>query len=274
VARAVEQRLGQSVAHTRPAAREWALRSVLAGTHDVPRVIRARDADGAERDFRLDQPGQTRADDAPQAAGVEWRRLDGRLGYVRLTDLSSDDVVPMFDATLDSLQTTRGLILDLRETAAGGSTAVAEGILGRFVGAAAGYQRVAPLTDTAYVRRVQPRGPWTYAAPVVVLVGRWTAGTAEGMAMGLDALGRATVVGTPMAGLNGAAYDLTLPASRITVQYAAEMLSHVDGTPRESWLPPVLVQPGDLAAARPASAILRVGVETLQRLVAGTPARR
>ncbi|HET6762127.1 MAG TPA: hypothetical protein VFH27_00610, partial [Longimicrobiaceae bacterium] len=122
IAQAVEARMGQVVAHARPQARQWALLSVLAGMHDTPRVLRVRGSDGGERDVRLDQPGQPKVDDGPQGGGVEWRRLDGRLGYVRLTDLSGDDVVPMFDAVLDSLRTSRGLILDLRETAAGGTT--------------------------------------------------------------------------------------------------------------------------------------------------------
>jgi carboxyl-terminal processing protease len=42
----------------------------------------------------------------------------------------------------------------------------------------------------------------------VVLVGRWTASMGEGMAIGLDAMKRATIVGTRMAGLNGAVFDL------------------------------------------------------------------
>jgi len=53
----------------------------------------------------------------------------------------------------------------------------------------------------------------TYPRPVVVLVDRWTASMGEGLAAGLDGLGRVTVVGARMAGLLGGTCGYTLPHS-------------------------------------------------------------
>lgn len=75
----------------------------------------------------------------------------------------------------------------------------------------------------------------------------------EGMTIGFDALHRATIVGTAMAGLAGGTSAFTLPNSRITVHLPSERLYHVDGTRREQWRPRILVDPagaGDPILAR------------------------
>ncbi len=137
----------------------------------------------------------------------------------------------------------------MRNTPSGGNTDVAEPILGRFISAPSGYQRVfdpgpgkaAPAGS--WVRKVAPRGT-TVTQPLAVLVDRWTGSMGEGMAIGFDGMKRATVVGTRMAGLCGATSDVTLPKSRIGVAFPTERLYHLDGTPRETWSPPVFVDPG------------------------------
>jgi carboxyl-terminal processing protease len=76
---------------------------------------------------------------------------------------------------------------------------------------------------------------------VVVLVGRWTGSMGEGLAMGFDATGVGTVVGTPMAGLLGATNQVMLSRTGIGVNLPAERLYHVNGTAREAFQPSVLV---------------------------------
>ena len=93
----------------------------------------------------------------------------------------------------------------------------------------------------------------------------------EGMAIGLDGLGRGTVVGTRMAGLNGAVFDLQLPNTGIRLNYAAEKLFHLDGTPREDFVPPVAVK---LSGKRTDDVILAEGVRTLRRLLKRRPLTR
>ena len=87
------------------------------------------------------------------------------------------------------------------------------------------------------MEHVAPRGPRAYDKPIAVLVGRWTASMGEGVAVGLDGMQRATVFGSAMAGLAGAVYGSTLGHTGIPVRVPAERLYHVDGTPREGFVP-------------------------------------
>lgn len=231
---ALEQRLPCCCDRTAPATRAYALLALLAGTHDRPRRLRLQRGAGT-LEVALDNPDQQ-----PAAPPVTYERL-GRLGYIALHHVGDRASVPAFDAALAALRDTDGLILDLRDTAAGGDTSVAEPILGRLVRARQPYQRITPRSGEPWLRHVSPRGPWTYERPVAALVGRWTGSMGEGMAIGLDGLRRATVVGSRMAGLLGAVYTYTLPRSRIRYNLPGDRLAHVNGTPREDFVPPVLV---------------------------------
>jgi len=126
------------------------------------------------------------------------------------------------------------------------------------------YQKGVPVRGENWTREVSPGGNWTYKGPIVVLVGRWTGSMGEGIAIGLDGMRRATVVGTRMAGLNGAVFDVQLPNTGISLNYAAEKLFHVNGTPREDFVPPVFV---DLTGEEVGDLILEVGLRTMKGLL-------
>jgi C-terminal processing protease CtpA/Prc len=262
---AINNRLGTSLTRVTNASRSWALRALLAGTRDAKRVIKTKALNGVAKTFLLDLPGHRTVDNFEGDKNIEWKILKGQLGYIKVCNLGSDDTVTEFDAALEGLRNTRGLIIDLRATQSGGDTSVAEPILGRLIRRSMAYQRGVPRHGAAWTRKVSPRGPWTYAAPVVVLVGRWTASMGEGMAIGLDAMKRATIVGTRMAGLNGAVFDLQLPNTGIKLNYAAEKLFHLNGTPRELFVPRVSVK---LSNRPTEDLILAAGIRTLQKLPA------
>jgi C-terminal processing protease CtpA/Prc len=268
VGEAVRDRLGVSLRSVNDDARGWALRALLAGTRATRRVIEAGGGSGAKSVFKLDLPEHTTVDNYQAGQKVRWEILRGEIGYVRINDLGSNATVAEFDDALGRLKRTRGLIIDLRATPSGGNTSVAEPIMGRLVERRMPYQKGAPVRGDTWTREVSPRGGWTYKAPVVVLVGRWTASMGEGVAIGLDGMQRATVVGTRMAGLNGAVFDLQLPNTGIKLNYAAEKLFHVNGTPREDFVPPVLV---NLTGEEAGDPILEVGVRTLKRLLTRQP---
>jgi hypothetical protein len=63
----------------------------------------------------------------------------------------------------------------------------------------------------------------------------------EGIAIGMDGMKRATIVGTEMARLVGATSGIKLPHTEIGVSFPTERLFHIDGTPREKFLPPVYI---------------------------------
>jgi C-terminal processing protease CtpA/Prc len=261
---AISNRLGVTLRIVNEAARSWALRALLGGSRDTRRVIEAENANGVRATFQLDLPAHKTVDNYRVEQKVEWRLSQGETGYIKINDLGSEDTVSEFDAALEQLKPTRGLIIDLRATQSGGNTSVAEPIMGRLIERRMPYQRGVPMHGASWTREVFPRGSWRYKAPVVVLVGRWTASMGEGMAIGLDAMKRATIVGTRMAGLNGAVFDLQLPNSKIKLNYAAEKLFHMNGTPREDFVPPVSV---GLTGKSTDDPILGTGIRTLRELL-------
>ena len=148
---------------------------------------------------------------------------------------------------------------------------MALGIMGRFVQTMQPYQRHRiprygqPDVERNWIEMVAPRGPFTYKAPIVVLVDHWTGSMGEGMAIGFDAMHRAVVVGTTMAHLAGAVSDFHLPQTGIDVAFATEQLYHANGTPRQDWIPPILVED---SATKGTDPILAQGLSKLSGMIA------
>lgn len=253
---AVQTRMPRTQKESSLDARNYALQAVLAGVRGQPRLVTAC-VKATCADYALADPVAAKHD-----ARVTWRRLDGGVGYIRFENgLGDVATVAEFDAAIAALGEVRALILDLRNTPGGGTTSVAEPIMGRFVTKTMAYQRVFTPGRGWWDRVVEPRGPHI-PTPLYVLVDRWTASMGEGIAAGFDGMKRGVVIGTRMAGLKGAIEDFQLPNSKVIVKFPVEKLSHLNGTPREGWAPPVLV---DLAKSNGVDPIL----ETALNLVSG-----
>jgi C-terminal processing protease CtpA/Prc len=245
IADAVELRLGRTYPHSVVAARDWALRAVLAGHHNERRLLQVRDGE-TSRTVELparDQFGSV------AAIPLSHTELRAGIGYIRFNDsLGNDATIKAFDRALGDLRETRALIVDLRDTPSGGNTDVARGILGRFVSREVPYQKhVLPSEERetgirrSWLELVSPRQGAVYGRPVVVLVDHWTGSMGEGLAIGFDATAAGQIIGTPMAGLAGATDGVTLPHTGIGMNVPAERLYHVDGTPREAFRPKIVV---------------------------------
>jgi C-terminal processing protease CtpA/Prc len=239
---AVEKSKPQTLTAPDAEAINFTLRMLLAGTHDAPRRLVVRSAQGKNREVSL----------APFAAAgsdqlVAWRWLDPTTGYVRIENSLGDSAtVAAFDAALKSLESARNLIFDLRNTPSGGSTDIAEPIMGRFIATSAAYQRIFEpgagkhFPQDSWLKTVEPRAPQV-TAKLVVLVNHWTGSMGEGMAIGFDALGRAKIVGTAMARLCGGTEEFELPNTGIPIHLPTYLLYHVNGTPREAFVPSINV---------------------------------
>lgn len=221
-----------------PAARDWALQLALAGHRDR-NDVRISIADGSGNRDLIFAPVST----APREALLSERSI-GDVGYIRFNNSLGDDaLVPAFDDALAKVANSRALVIDLRDTASGGVSSVARGIMGRFIRTTLPYQRhefVAEFRSSGirriWVEYVAPREP-VFARPVVVLAGHWTGSMGEGIAIGLNATRNAPVLGEPMAHLLGALGQIDLSNSRIPVRVPTEKLFHVNGTPREAFVP-------------------------------------
>lgn len=215
---------------------------LLAGTHNQERKVTAS-WKGSSKDYLLDVE-TNKTETHAETTLLEQKKLDGNIGYIRINNsLGNPDLIQAFDKVLGELMDTKALVLDLRETPDGGNTLVARGIMGRFVEKETAYQKHAfPYEERVYgVKRstlelVSPRGE-IYTKPVAVLVGHWTASMGEGIAIAMDGMKRAEIVGTRMAGLLGAIDCFDLETTNIRFCFPTEQLFHVDGTPREEFVP-------------------------------------
>jgi carboxyl-terminal processing protease len=168
----------------------------------------------------------------------------GRDLLIRFNDsLGQDATIAAFDSAMASARPGQRIIIDLTETPGGGNTVIARAILGWFVSKPAFYQvHSLPAEQRRtgiprqWVEQVLPREGKRHRGPVAIPVGRWTGSMGEGLAIGFDAIG-ARVEGGPMAGLLGAIYDHRLEHSGLVLKIPTERLSHVDGTPRERYVP-------------------------------------
>ena len=221
-----------------PAAREWALQVALAGRHDQPEIRLAL------RSAAVPPRTVTYAPAWPQPAQPLSVALHGRVAHLRINNALGDiALIEAFDSALATLPGARALVIDLRDTPSGGTSEVARGIIGRVIAHERPYQRHELIEESRHagirriwVEQVVPRGP-VFRGPVVVLVGRWTGSMGEGLAIGLNAARAAPVWGQPMAHLLGALGEFTLPNSGIVVRVPVERLFHVDGRPREAFVP-------------------------------------
>jgi carboxyl-terminal processing protease len=260
--------------HSDARARNWALRRLLAGPWAGAVELEVKTG-ASRRKLAFER------DDVPASATppLVVRRIgeDRELGYLRIkNNLGDAHLVQHFDAALLTLRDTRGLLVDLRETPAGGDPGVARALLGRFTATPSPWIVRRARGDRRGVEApaeiVEPRGPFTYAAPVAALVDRWTAAEGESLAIGLETAARATLVGTAMAGLHGEARRILLPGSRIAVGFPAARVLHVNGTPREVVRPALAV---DLVAPSggPGDPILYQGLKLLEARPGGSRSR-
>lgn len=226
-----------------PAAESYAWNTAVAGRRAQPRRLTI----AGRGDVSLPLTQREREPD------LSWRRLDDGLGYIRVASFGDQATVMTFDAALAALRDTRGLIFDVRNNG-GGDTAVARPIMGRFITRALPYatmrRRDGGELGAAWTETVEPRGPFTYAAPVAVLCDHWSASMAEGFPMGMRAICGASVVGTPMMGLGAAVFRIRLDRTGIEGQYSGEPVFDVAGHPRSLLKPDIEVSPGtDILAA-------------------------
>lgn len=210
--------------------RNWIANKVLAGRYDQPRVVSLQLKDGGAIELDLDQLV------IKTEKELLFARRIGDVGYIRIhNSLGNNGLIDAFDKKLDSLMNTKGLLLDLRNTVDGGNTTVARPIMGRLISEKLPYQKHRNK-EKRWTEFVKPNGK-QYTAPIVVLVDRWTGSMGEGVAIGLEGMNRATIVGTEMERLAGGMKGFPFKHRTFSYRISIEQLFHVNGTPREKYIP-------------------------------------
>lgn len=216
---------------------QYAIDMLFAGTHDTNREIVGIE-NGKPKTFNLVSYGN-------RSELIFDKILNKNTAYIKINNSLGDNrLIAAFDRALDSLFQYQNLVIDLTETPSGGNSTVARAIMGRFTDKLLPYQ-VHEIDEKEYQTKrhweefVTPRKK-IYSGKVYVLVGHWTGSMGEGMAIGFDAMKRAQVIGTKMAGLLGAISNFQMPETKIGFQFPTERLYHVNGTPREDFIPKIL----------------------------------
>lgn len=199
-------------------------------------------------DFALDLALAGRCDATRRLRGgprltTEWR---GELGIVRIHNSLGDvGLIGEFRRALQTLAGVGAIVVDLRDTPSGGTTTVARALMSPFVDRLRPYQvHVVPSEQRLhgslrlFVEYVQPTC-LRWEGEVHVVGGRWTGSMGEGLMVGCDAI-CFTTVGSRLGGLPGALDNVDLERSGARVDLGLEQLFHVDGTPREAFVPQTL----------------------------------
>lgn len=218
----------------------FAARILAAGRRDRPRRLTVQAGGGLLRPIVLPSLYAVQAGERPPLVAQE----SGRALLIRINDSLGDErTIAAFDAAMARARRGQRVVIDLTDTPSGGNTNVARAMLGWFVGRPTGYQvHSLPAEQRRtgiarqWIEQVLPRPGKRHHGPVEVRVGRWTGSMGEGLAIAFDALG-ARVAGTRMAGLLGAVYDHRLEHSGLVIKLPTERLAHVNGTPREAFVP-------------------------------------
>ncbi len=243
--------------------RQWLANKVLAGRYNQARILTLKLRNNKTIEFDLDKL-KIKHDD-----GLLSAKIVDNIGIIRINNsLGQNDLVSAFDKALDKIFGTKSLIIDLRNTVDGGDSYVARGIMSRFVSEDKPYQKHW-YVDTAvnnpdvvrtWVEYISPRAK-TYTKPVVVLVGRWTGSMGEGLAIGFEGIGRAQIVGTEMERLAGEMNGFAFKHQKYGFRLSTAKLFHVNGTPREKYVPKHYVQQTQLVKDE----TLELGIKILSR---------
>lgn len=154
--------------------------------------------------------------DAP--GGVRWTRTKDDIGVIIIPKWTSSLIPPAVDDILEQLRSCRALIIDVRANG-GGNEMLARQVAGRFTTkpVAYAYQRYrnGPEHDNLtpmMSRMLEPRGPWCFDKPVLVLIGQHCVSSNEGFAAMMSVLPQVTLMGDHTAGSSGNPQWLKLEA--------------------------------------------------------------
>jgi carboxyl-terminal processing protease len=227
----------------------YAINIALGGKRYQSRTLTVS-TDNGLKTYNLD-PSYDRINKYKNGPKVTHREING-IGYIRFNNaLGDNDSVTEFRSAIKTLEQTKGLIIDLRNTPSGGKTGVAEPILGHFTKTERPYQLYKTqqsgqhYSDASFQKATAfPQTPFI-DKPFVVLAGRWTGSMGEGMTIGLDALGAKAILGAPMADLLGGIKQIQLIESNATLSLGFERMYHIDGRFREDFKPTIFINSAD-----------------------------
>jgi hypothetical protein len=171
------------------------------------------------------------------AGRIQWAVTPDKIGFLAIYSWDTGPRIPaQCDEALEQMRDTRGLIVDVRLNG-GGDEPTAGKVAGRFLASdfvyAYSQYRNGPshtnLTEK-YARKVQPRGPWRYDRPVVLLIGQRCMSSSESFVGMMTGATNVTTMGDHTCGSSANPRIVRLPLD-ITVSVPRWIDCLPDGTP-------------------------------------------
>jgi C-terminal processing protease CtpA/Prc len=215
---------------------------LLRGPAETEIELTFREPGGARKTLTVRRPPVLSEDELERERDIyrdtvriaTWERLENGWGYLKYTTFAFgrlDETIRPFDQALESLMDAPGLIIDLRGNGGGYVDAV-EKVAGRFMAERTsmgffnrrypGQEAIVAVYDdwsggyTDKPRLVAAPRTDTYTGPVVILVDRTCFSACEMFTAGLQAAGRALVIGPgSTGGGSGFVAGLRLPSGAI-----------------------------------------------------------
>ncbi len=147
-------------------------------------------------------------DTRPTDHGIVWTRTPQNVGYINFLNIGSEELLGELDELLETIGDTWAMIVDLRYTRIG-QREIAEKIAGRFMAEDQIYGYMQKRSGAAHddfaeaeALTCEARGPWTYEAPLYLVVGPGTFREGEQLALMLRRAGKVVTAGSPTRGFN------------------------------------------------------------------------
>jgi hypothetical protein len=171
-----------------------------------------------------------------QEGQVAWAITSNNIGYINIYGWNDSKISAECGEALEKMRNTRGLIVDVRLNGGGGEP-LARQFAGRFlekefVYAYSQFRNGPNHTDLTekYERKVEPRGPWRYNRPVVLLIGQKCMSSNESFVGMMTGDPEVTTMGDHTCGSSGNPEIVNLPLE-MTVSVPQWIDYLPDGTP-------------------------------------------
>ena len=151
-----------------------------------------------------------------ESSSMEYEKLPGNIGYLFISDFHEDYLVNEFPVVLEYLKNTIGLIIDIRQKR-GGSLANVDAVVTRFITSPLEFPGFIVLGEEWDLSPFQPKGPFTYTNPVVVIINGSTFSAGELCTEILKQLPNITAIGDTTGG--GSAGGNSEPLQAVTEYY-------------------------------------------------------
>ncbi|MFB3786309.1 MAG: S41 family peptidase [bacterium] len=209
---------------------------------------------------------------------VEWAQTTEGIGFMAIHSWDDPRIPDQVDAVLDNLKETRALIVDVR-TNGGGDEPMAGKVAGRFLEKPVVYSysryRNGPkhedLTEKL-PREVQPRGPWRYERPVILLIGPRCMSSNESFIAMMAEAPNVTTWGERTCGSSGNPREIELPIHmKISLPRWIDILSNGQPLEEEGIQPDVPYKPEPDSFTGERDGLLTAALEHLRKTVTAKP---